>query len=152
MRFGKRYDNKKGLKRSFKKSGKSEDASFRVHQVHTVSNDEGVTHYPYSVAGANTGLWSTTHMTGDEKLLSDWKPMKAVTMTKANGDRLTATAIGSAFSPGGQETATLAGVVYAPGLHKNMISVPKLIEKGLSLKMLKHKCIIESKRNLDLCT
>jgi hypothetical protein len=33
-----------------------------------------------------------------------------------------------------------------PGLHKNVISVPRLIEKCLSLKMLKHKCIIESKR------
>jgi hypothetical protein len=67
-------------------------------------------------------------MTGDEKLLSDCKPMKAVTVTVANGDRLTAATIGSAILPGVQGTFT----------HKNLISVPKLIEKGLSLKMLEH--------------
>jgi len=51
MHFGKRYDKKKGPKRFFKKSGKAEDLSATVHQVYTVSNDEGVTHYLYSVAG-----------------------------------------------------------------------------------------------------
>jgi hypothetical protein len=51
MRFGKRYVKKKGCTRPFKKSGKSEDASATGHQVYTVSNDEGVTHYFYSVAG-----------------------------------------------------------------------------------------------------
>ena len=56
-------------------------------------------------------------MTGDEKLLSDCKPMKAVTVTVANGDRLTAATIGSAILPGVQGTFT----------HKNLISVPKLI-------------------------
>jgi transcriptional regulator of NAD metabolism len=51
MRFRKRYNKKKGPKRFFKKSGKSEDASATVHQVYTVSNDGVVTHYLYSVAG-----------------------------------------------------------------------------------------------------
>jgi hypothetical protein len=83
-------------------------------------------------------------MTGNEKLLSYCKPMTAVTVTVANGDRLTAAAFGSATSPGVQGTVTLTGVVFLPGLHKNLVSVPKLIEKGLSLKML--KCIMESKR------
>jgi len=50
MRFGKSCHKKKGPKRSFKKSGKSEDASATVHQVYTVCNDGGVTHYLYSVA------------------------------------------------------------------------------------------------------
>ena len=38
---------------------------------------------------------SSTHMTEDEKLPSDCKPMKAVTVTVINGDRLTAASIGS---------------------------------------------------------
>jgi hypothetical protein len=71
--------------------------------------------------------------------------MKAVTVTVASGDRLTA-AIGSATFPAVQGTVSLTGKVYVPGLHKNLMSAPKLIEKGLSLKMLKHKCIVESKR------
>jgi len=85
-------------------------------------------------------------MTRDENLLSNCKPMKAVTVTVANVDRLTAAAIGSATFPGVQGTVTPTGLLYVPGLHKNLIFVPKLIEKGLSLNMLKHKCIIESKR------
>jgi hypothetical protein len=36
-------------------------------------------------------------MTEDEKLLYDCKPMKEVTVTVANGDRLAAAAIGSAI-------------------------------------------------------
>ena len=133
--LGKRYDKKKGTKRSFKKSGKSEDASATVHQVYAVSNDEGVTHYLYNVAGKtrahewvlDSGV--STHTTGDEKLLSDLKPMKAVAMTVARGDRLTAAAIESASFPGVQGTVTLTGILLVPGLHKNLISVPKLMRK-----------------------
>ena len=115
-----------------------------MHQVYTVSDDEGVTHYLYSVAGKTRAqMWvldsgASTRMTGNEKLLSYCKPMTAVTVTVANGDRLTAAAFGSATSPGVQGTVTLTGVVFLPGLHKNLVSVPKLIEKGLSLKMLEH--------------
>jgi len=68
-------------------------------------------------------------MTGDEKLLSDCKPMNAVTVTVANGDALTAAAIRSASFPGVQKTMTLTGVLFVSGLHKNLICVPKLIEK-----------------------
>jgi len=81
MRFGNRYDKKKGPKRPFKKSGKSKDASATVLQVYT--------------------------------------------------NRLTAAAIGSATFPGVQGTAILTGVLYVPGLHKNLISVPKLISVSL---------------------
>jgi len=45
-----------------------------------------------------------------------------------------------------QGTVTLTGVLCVPGLHKNLISVPQLIEKVLSLKMLKNQCIVEAKR------
>jgi len=45
-----------------------------------------------------------------------------------------------------QGTMNLTRVLYVHGLHRNLISTPKLIEKGLTLKMLKHQCIIESKR------
>jgi hypothetical protein len=38
--------------------------------------------------------------------------------------------------------------MYVPGLHNNLISVPKLIEKGFSLTMVKKKCLIESKQRL----
>jgi hypothetical protein len=69
-------------------------------------------------------------MTGDQKQLSDYKPMKAVTVTVMNGDRLTAAAIGSDISPGVQGTLTLTRVLYIPGLHKNLISLPKLIENS----------------------
>ena len=96
MRFGTRYDKKKGPKRPFKKSGKSEDASAVVYQVYTVSSDESVTHYLYSVAEKTRAEgWildpgASTHITGDEKMLSDCKPMKEITVTLANGDRPTA--------------------------------------------------------------
>ena len=50
-------------------------------------------------------------MTGDEKLLSECKPMKAVTVTVANGDRLTAASIGSATFPGVQGTETITGAL-----------------------------------------
>ena len=150
MRFGKRYDKKKGPKRSFKKPGKSEVASATVHKVYTVSNDKGVTHYLYSVSGKTRAQeWildagALSHVTGYEKPLSHCKPMKAVTV--ANSDRLTTAAIGSAPFPGMQGTVALTGVLYVPGLHENLVSVPKSIEKCLSLKMLKHKCIIQCKR------
>ena len=72
--------------------------------------------------------------------------MKAVTVTVANGDRLTAASIGSATFPGVQGTETITGALKVHGLHKNQISVPKLIEKSSSLKMPKYKCTIESKR------
>ena len=50
-------------------------------------------------------------MTGDEKLLSDCKPLRTVTVTVANGDRVTVTAIGSAIFPGLQGTVTLTEVL-----------------------------------------
>jgi len=78
-------------------------------------------------------------MTGDEKLLSDYKPMEAVTVTVANGDRLNAAAMGSTSSPGVQGIVTLTGVLYHPGLHRNLIFVPKLFEKGLIKK--KSNCL-----------
>jgi hypothetical protein len=71
--------------------------------------------------------------------------MKVVTVILENCDTLTAPAIGSAIFPGVQRTVTLTGVLNVPGLYKNLIFVPNLIEKGLSLKMPKHKCIIKSK-------
>ena len=54
---------------------KSDDANAVVNQGYSVSNIEGVTHYLYSGA--------STQMTGDEKLLCDCEPMKAVTVTVA---------------------------------------------------------------------
>ena len=39
-------------------------------------------------------------------------------------------------------------VLYVHGVHKNLISVPTLIDKRLSLTMLKNKCLLESKRGL----
>jgi hypothetical protein len=70
-------------------------------------------------------------MTGDEKLLSDCKPLRTVTVTVANGDRVTATAIGSAIFPGLQGTVTLTEVLYVPGLHKNLISDPENAQRPL---------------------
>jgi len=77
MRFGKRYEKRKGPKRPFKKSGKSEDSSATVHQLYAVSDNEGETHYICSVARKTRAQeWildseASTHMTGDEKLLCD---------------------------------------------------------------------------------
>jgi len=99
MRSGKRYDKKKGSKRPFQKFDESEDENGAVHQVFTVCKIESVTQYLYSVARKTRAQeWildfgAPTHMTRDEKHLSDCKPMKAVTVTLANGDRLTAALI-----------------------------------------------------------
>ena len=74
--------------------------------------------------------------------------IKIVTVTVANGDRLTADSIGSASFSGMQGAVTFTVVLYVPGLHKNLISDPKLIEKGSSLTMFKNKFLVESKRGL----
>jgi len=152
MRYRKRYDKKKGPKSPSRNLSK--DANAIVHQGYTVSKIEGVAHYLYSAAGMTRSQeWildsgASTPMTGGEKLLCDWEPMKAVTVTVTVGDRFTDAAIGSATFSGMQGTVTFTGVLFVPGQYKNLISVPKLIEKRLSLTMIKSKCLLKSKRGL----
>ena len=77
--------------------------------------------------------------------------IKIVTVTVANGDRLTAASIRFVTFSGVQGTVTFSRVSCVPGIHKNLISVPKLIEKKSSLTTLKNKCVLESNKG-HLCT
>jgi hypothetical protein len=64
--------------------------------------------------------------------------MKAVSVTVANGNKVTVASRGSAAFSGVQETVTLTGARFVPGQYKNLTLVQKLIEKK--------NCLIESKR------
>jgi len=41
---------------------------------------------------------------------------------------------------------TFTGVLPVPGLDRNLISVPRLTSKGLTIRMLKDKCVISGKQ------
>jgi hypothetical protein len=86
-------------------------------QVYVVSNDEGVTHYLYSVAGKTRAQeWildseASTHMTRDEKLISDWKPHRSTVRSWTTQEyHLRSKVDRERFEPGNTQTQVHHGV------------------------------------------
>jgi hypothetical protein len=88
---------------------------------------------------------ASAHITGINSLLKDCKEVAMTTVTVANGDILPAKEVGNSSFKTKHGEVTLTGVLHAPGLDRNLISVRQLTSKGLTLRMLKDKCVISGK-------
>jgi hypothetical protein len=78
-------------------------------------------------------------MTGTKSLLKDYKKVTTTTVTVANGDILPAKGVGNISFKTEHGYVTFTGVLHVPGLDRNLISVPQLTSKGLTIRMLKDK-------------
>jgi hypothetical protein len=67
-------------------------------------------------------------------------------VTVANGDVLPAKSFGNVSFKTEQGYFTFTGVLHIPGLDRNIISVPQLTSKGLSIRMLKDECVNSGKQ------
>ena len=108
-------------------------------------------HQIYSVmarVGSEKGILDTgasAHMTGMKSLLKDYK-VATTTVTVSNGDILSAKRVGNISFKTEHGYVTFRGVLHVPGLDRNLISVPQLTSKGITIRMLKDKCVTSEKQ------
>jgi hypothetical protein len=85
-------------------------------------------------------------MTGIKSLLKDYKEVATTTVTVANGDILSAKGVGNSSFKTEHGYVTFIGILHVSGLDQNFSSVPPLTSKGLTVRMLKDKCVISGKQ------
>ena len=85
-------------------------------------------------------------MTGIKSLLKDHKEVATTSVTVTNGDILPAKRVGNVSFKSQNGNVTFTGVLHVPGLDRNLISVPQLTSKGITIRMLKDKCVTSEKQ------
>lgn len=78
---------------------------------------------------------ASAHLTGSKQFLSHYKDFFHTTVTVGNGNSLEPIRLGTLNFDGCK--IILTGVLHVPVLDRNLVSLPRLTEKGLKCKMVK---------------
>ena len=85
-------------------------------------------------------------MTEIKTLLKDCEEVPTTTVTVANGDILHVKGVENISFKTEHGYGIFTGVLHLSGLDRNLISVPQLTSKYLTIRMLKDKCVISGKQ------
>lgn len=99
---------------------------------------------------------SSAHLTNQKIYLQDHKDCENIDITVANKEVISVKAIGNVKIPvvidKGADEVVAKGVLYTPGSAANLLSVSKIVNKGLSVMFTPGDCYISDDEGIRLAT